>query len=170
MKNKKMLIIVSSIVAIILIIIIVLLLIKLKHIKDENGEENIQIYENEIGNMVEEDQEDKDEEENDLVDSNTEIETGDNQEQTTNDNPIKNTPVADPKQEVDKQTIKKQQSDEEKAKNIARKDWGEDNSVYVSHDDIRDGKHIVTIRDQGTHILKTYIINVDNGTFETQDY
>ena len=97
--------------------------------------------------------------------SNNEVENNVNQN-IVNDNATIETPIADPEQEVDKQTIQKEENNQEKAINIAKKDWGEDNSVYFSFEGIDEsGKYMVCVRDQETRALRFYKIDINTGTF-----
>ena len=57
---------------------------------------------------------------------------------------------------------------EEKAIQIAKKDWGEDDSVYFSYDGIDGGtgNYIIGVRDrENTYIKCWYYVNVKLGTF-----
>lgn len=168
--KRKRLIIVSVSIAIILIITIVLT-IKLILIKKNSGnevisntvgaEENI-VQENEIGNTVE-----------NITENNENNTTENVNDQNTNlpsNDAGQNTPVADPEQEVDKETIQKQETDKEKAINIAKKDWGTDNSVYFSYEGTSNGKSIVSVRSNDTtRALRYYYINVNNGSFDIEE-
>lgn len=169
MKDKKRLIIAISAMVIILVIT-VLLVIKLisinKNKENEIVEENnnIKIDNNELEENVIENKVNENEQlnniENNESPSGTEVNGENNQ----------STPVADPEQEVDKQTIQKQETDKEKAINIAKKDWGTDNSVYFSFEGTNNGKSIVSVRSNDTtRALRYYYININNGTFEIEE-
>lgn len=167
MKDKKRLIIVIAAMVIILAIT-VLLVIKLvsinknkeNEIVEENNNieiENNELEENAIENSVNEEVNNV---ENNGSQSGIEVNGETNQ----------NTPVADPEQEVDKQTIQKQETDKEKAINIAKKDWGTDSSVYFSFEGTSNGKSIVSVRSNDTtRALRYYYINVNNGSFEIEE-
>lgn len=60
---------------------------------------------------------------------------------------------------------------EEKAINIVKKDWGEDNSVDVAVDGMdNNGNYIVAVRNSETTEAKAfYTVNVQNGTFEKRE-
>lgn len=167
MKDKKRLIIAIAAMVIILAIT-VLLVIKLvsinknkeNEIVEENNNieiENNELEENAIENSVNEEVNNV---ENNGSQSGIEVNGETNQ----------NTPVADPEQEVDKQTIQKQETDKEKAINIAKKDWGTDSSVYFSFEGTSNGKSIVSVRSNDTtRALRYYYINVNNGSFEIEE-
>ena len=161
--NKKRVILVA--IAIVIILIIILLTVKLINIrknneKIENADENNIVIENQINeNIINEEIID------DNIIENEEIST-DFDEENKSQEIVESTPVADPEQEVDKQTIEKQKSGEEKAMDIAKKDWGTDSTVYFSYEGMVDGKHKVCVRENSTtHALRYYIINVDTGDF-----
>lgn len=167
MKDKKRLIIAIAAMVIILAIT-VLLVIKLvsinknkeNEIVEENNNieiENNELEENAIENSVNEEVNNV---ENNGSQSGIEVNGETNQ----------NTPVADPEQEVDKQTIQKQETDKEKAINIAKKDWGTDSSVYFSFEGTSNGKSIVSVRSNDTtRALRYYYINVNNGSFDIEE-
>lgn len=167
MKDKKRLIIAISAMVIILAIT-VLLVIKLvsinKNKENEIVEENNNIVidnkepeENAIENSVNEEVNNV---ENNESQVGTEVNSGANQ----------STPVADPEQEIDKETIQKQETDKEKAINIAKKDWGTDSKVYFSFEGTSNGKSIVSVRSNDTtRALRYYYINVNNGSFEIEE-
>ena len=164
LNNKKKIIIILSAIAVILIALIVLLVIKLINLKtNKNDNENI-IENKTIENVVEENTL----EENIINEIVTdEIED----EEYINENPYKsdNTPVADPTQEIDQQTYQTEKSNEEKAVEIVRKDWGNDSSVNIAYTGYRDdnGIYYVEVRKE-TYLVKMYKVNVENGTFETE--
>lgn len=167
MNNKKNLVIAISAMIIILVIAIVLI-IKLVSINNNKGNEIV-----EVNNNIEIDN--KDPEENAIENSvNEEVNNVENNESQTgtevNGGTNQNTPVADPEQEVDKETIQKQETDKEKAINIAKKDWGTDNSVYFSYEGTSNGKSIVSVRSNDTtRALRYYYINVNNGSFDIEE-
>ena len=55
--------------------------------------------------------------------------------------------------------------------NIAKKDWGNSNNVYFSFDGIdSDGNYRVCVRNNSTtYTIRTYIININTGTFTIKD-
>ena len=65
----------------------------------------------------------------------------------------------------DKNTYKKQQSDQEKAINIAKEDWGEDSKVEFTFDHIdKDGRFVIFVRDiETTRQIDEYVIDVQTG-------
>ena len=160
MEYKKNKFIVLITLAIILIIIIVILIVKLKNLSKEN-ENTIFKSENIIKNeIIENNIQNNTVAENNLVVENNMIEQINNKEDTN-----QNFSITDPLQEIDKKTIEKSKSDIEKALEIVKKDWGEDNTVYFYYE--YNGKHTVFVKDyQTTHVICEYRVNVDNGTFE----
>lgn len=168
MKNKKKIIIAISAMIVILAIAIVLI-IKLVSINKNKENEIIEVS-NDIeidNNKPEENVIEKNTEENEEL---NEI-IGDDETQSGEEvNGTINTPVADSEQEIDKETFQKQETDKEKAINIAKKDWGTDNTVYFSDEGVDNGKYRVTVRDSNTtYILREYIIDVDNETFTIKE-
>lgn len=59
-------------------------------------------------------------------------------------------------------------SPEEQAKQIAKDNWGEDDTVYFSYDGKdENGRYIICVREQSsTKALYWYYINVETGTFD----
>lgn len=56
---------------------------------------------------------------------------------------------------------------EEEAKQIVKENWGEDDSVYFSYDGVKDGKHVVCVREKDTtKALYWYYVDLETGTFE----
>ena len=103
---------------------------------------------------------------NNEIENNVEENTDNNQQEDES----QNIPPADDKQEVSKETIEKEQSNEEKAISIVKQDWGEDDKVYFSYEGITNGKYKVGVRETAsTRAITYYLVNVDNGTFEIQD-
>lgn len=76
-----------------------------------------------------------------------------------------NEPIEDPEQEVDMSTIQKQESNQEKAIEIAKKAWGEDSNVEFTFDHIdENGRYIVFVRDiETTRQIDLYTIDVEAG-------
>lgn len=58
-----------------------------------------------------------------------------------------------------------EKTDLEKAMDIVSKDWGEDDSVYFSHDgQNNNGEYIICVRQQSTtNALAWYIVNAETG-------
>lgn len=168
MKDNKKLIIAISAMAIILVIT-VLLVIKLVSINKNKGNEIVEENNNNIGI------DNKEPEENAIENSvNEEVNNVENNESQVgteiNSGANQSTPVADPEQEIDKETIQKQETDKEKAINIAKKDWGTDSTVYFSFEGTSNGKSIVSVRSNDTtRALRYYYINVNNGSFEIEE-
>ena len=168
--KRKRLIIVSIVIGIILVITIVLTIklisIRKNEVSEEpnntiESEENV-VQGNEIGNTVENITENNE--------SNTTENTNNQNTNTSSNNVSQNTVITDPEQEVDKETIQKQETDKEKAINIAKKHWGTDSSVYFSFEGTSNGKSIVSVRSNDTtRALRYYYINVNNGTFDIEE-
>lgn len=58
---------------------------------------------------------------------------------------------------------------EEEAKQIVRENWGEDDSVYFSYDGVKDGKHVVCVREKDTtKALYRYYVDIETGSFEIE--
>ncbi len=62
------------------------------------------------------------------------------------------------------------QTDEEKAIDIVKKDWGADSSVNFVVDSVNEnGEYIVCVRNRETTVaIEWYTVNVENGTFKTR--
>ncbi len=71
-------------------------------------------------------------------------------------------PISDPEQEIDKNTMYKQQTDQEKAINIAKENWGEDNTVEFTFDHVdENGRYVVFVRDiETTRQIDEYVIDI----------
>ena len=73
---------------------------------------------------------------------------------------------------VSKETEKPEEnlSDEEKAKAIVKKDWGEDNKVYFTVDGSNgNGEFTVCVRESATtKILYRYTVNINTGEFSSE--
>ena len=66
------------------------------------------------------------------------------------------------------QEIENKENPEEKAKNIVKENWGEDDSVYYSYDGINsEGKYIICVRDKATtKALYWYYVDIETGAFD----
>ncbi len=143
----------------ILLILTIVLTIKLISIKEENENENnienlVQLEENVITENEIENNEVVNEENTENVEENEEINS--------------NKPVINPEEEVGEEVLKEEDK-KQKAINMAKEDWGTDNTVYFSYDGIENGKHKVTVRDQNTYKIKEYYIDVENETFTIKE-
>ena len=74
------------------------------------------------------------------------------------------------KQEEKPQELESNQKPEEKAKNIVKENWGEDDFVYYSYDGINsEGKYIICVRDKATtKALYWYYVDIETGTFDIE--
>ena len=169
LKRRKKTIIILSIIAVILVVTIAILAVTFTNIRKNNNNKNeIENKDEEVIENTEEiEQEEQTEEINEEDNENTEI------------NGIVDDEIdyIDPRVGVDKETLQKEKEKEkkeeaniEKAKEIVRKDWGNDSSVSIVYDNYRDdmGRYVIKIRDKQTHEIATYHVNIDNGTFEKQ--
>lgn len=71
---------------------------------------------------------------------------------------------------IDEEIINSNMSDEEKAKEIVRRDWGEDSTIYLNVErKIEEGKYEIGIRERSTtKILYRYTVNVNTGEFKSE--
>ena len=152
-ENKiKIIILIIAIIAIIAIVL-TLKLVKLNKTKEVNTKINVT---NEVENTIL----------NDIPVVN-EIKV---------ENSIKNTTVQEEQnteeissEEMSIQNIEQEKNDKEKAIEIAKNNWGEDESVYFSIDNNNyldsDGNYIVQIRDRvTTHEVERCKVNLETGT------
>lgn len=156
-KEKKKLILISGVIVIILIII-ALLIIKLvslrKNKTDLETVENIEPEQNIITENVVE-----------IDGNNIEENSVSNEEEQSAE-----TPQPEDTEEISKEVIETEESNEEKAINIAKNDWGDDNSVYFSLGGKNsEGKYIVEVREEETtYLISTYIIDVNTEKFTVE--
>lgn len=60
-------------------------------------------------------------------------------------------------------------SPKEQAIQIVKENWGEDETVYFSYDGIKDGKHVVCVRESSTtKELYRYYVDIETGSFEIE--
>ena len=155
--KKKIIILTSFAIAIILIILLI------STNKKDNSENNEINNVNEIRNVIQENIIENSEITNEIENTVNEVIPEENDEEEI----IKDEQIADPEQEVDKETMEKIESDEEKAINIAKKHYGESASVYFSFEGIQNGKYKVSVRDSATtRTIREYYINIETGKFE----
>ena len=164
-QKKKIIILTSIAIAIFIIAIILTILLVSMNKKDEN--ENIEINNvNEISNVIQENVIENEEINNEIDNTVNEVVPEENEE-IVEEEIAKNEPIADPEQEVDKETMDKIESNEEKAINIAKKHYGETSSVYFSFEGIQNGKYKVSVRDSATtRTIREYYINIETGKFD----
>lgn len=89
-----------------------------------------------------------------------------------NENEIKQKNVVEEenKPEEKPQEPENNQKPEEKAKNIVKENWGEDDSVYYSYDGLNsEGKYIICVRDKATtKALYWYYVDIETGAFDIE--
>ena len=57
----------------------------------------------------------------------------------------------------------------EEAIQIVKDNWGEDDTVYFSYDGVKDGKHVVCVRESSTtKALYRYYVDIETGSFEIE--
>ena len=101
----------------------------------------------------------------------TKPENTNNINKTEEENSQNNTEVPTPstsEEEVTKTEIEKEKSNKEKAMEIVKKDWGEDDNVYFSSDDLAstNEEYVIHVREsKTTWEICTYTVNVKKGTF-----
>jgi len=171
MENKKTKIIILIMIIILLVIVAAVLTIELYHIR--NNKENVpasnenNVVENQINNNIT----------NEAVQNNI-IENNINQ--TQENEVVQNTVVESvtstennqqvSKEEIDNESIKKEEDNKQKAINIVKENWGEDEKVYFSFDSIdNNGKYIVSVRDRAsTEALYWYTVDIEKETFSIE--
>ena len=152
MDKRRKILIGLIVLDVIILGVAIVLTIKLINAKDnENDMQNV--IENKIENVIE------NTDTNEIVN-----ETENIIEQKEKEEPEEEQITADPTQEVEESVIEQQRSNEEKAEDIAKKAWGNDNSVNFQFDYIdSNGLYIVIVRDDQTHEVGRYKINVNTG-------
>lgn len=172
-KTKELIMLIIMIT--ILVTAIILLTIKLinlnkKETTNKKGETNNLIIKNEFNNV---DFQNNIQTENNINAIENEISIN---EQTENNNNTQNKVQSnnvnitiDETQEIPKEEIISEENKQESALEIARKDWGEDSTVYFSFEGIEDGKYIVCVREIATtRALRNYLIDLETKKFEIQ--
>ena len=164
LKRKKKAIIVSSIVAGILIVLIAILTITFVNIRKNNNKQEDENKENEVIESVEENESDEKDSEEKAVKENEE------ENQVGKYNIIEDDiDYIDPAIGVDRKTRDKEKENIEKAVERVKKDWGNDSSVSIGYTGYKNenGIYYVEVR-KNTILLKTYKVNIQNETFETE--
>lgn len=158
--DKKRKLIIAIVIAVILIIIIALLVWQLIRIKNETTQvaniEKNNIVENQIQNNIIENELENNVEENTIVNT-----VQEENNQTQNNNQKEET------EEISKEELESEETNEEKAINIAKKDWGNDSTVYFRFArKNEDGKYLVEVREEETtYLITTYIIDINTEKF-----
>lgn len=160
MENKKKLII-SIIIAVILVAIVVLLIFQLINLKNK-GKELTQVNNNEnFANeaIIENNTLDN------VIENDTEEENNNNVNNVTAEEEEKNTNKDT--EEIPQSVVEEEKNNKEKAIDIVKNAWGEDNNVYFSFDNIdSNGKYRICVRDkETTHAISWYIVDVSEGTY-----
>lgn len=157
-QKKKIIIIVG---VVILAILIALLTVKLINIERNKEKEVSNVNENAIENNILE---------NAIKNENTEntenIVVADKEKEDNNKNDLIETSPTIGEEEITKTEIEKKENDEEKAVNIVKKDWGEDNSVYFTIEETQNEKYTISVREKDTtRTISTYEVNIQTETF-----
>ena len=157
-QKKKIIIIVG---VVILAILIALLTVKLINIERNKEKEVSNVNENAIENNILE---------NAIKNENTEntenIVVVDKEKEDNNKNDLIEASPTIGEEEITKTEIEKKENDEEKAVNIVKKDWGEDNSVYFTIEETQNEKYTISVREKDTtRTISTYEVNIQTETF-----
>ena len=161
MENQKYKTILLILIMIIILIISILLGIKLVSLNNDKETVEVSNYEN---NLIQENVIKNNEIENEVNNTvNNEFEP---EQDEVEEEIIQQKPSDDNNQEVDKETMEKEENDIEKAIRIAEENWKKGGNVKFTYEGIENGKHIVYVRDSGTRHIATYKINIETGTFE----
>lgn len=166
MQNKKNRIILITL-AIILIFLVIFLVIKLVNIN--KNKTNIEVVN--TNNLIENETESNlinNEIQNNIISQNQTVKNNQPTFTEPNEPNINETNIQDNGgEEIDKSTIEKQEDNKDKAINIAKKDWGEDSTVYFTFDNVdSNGKYVVCVRKSTTtEALRWYAIDVNTEMF-----
>lgn len=157
-QKKKIIIIVG---VVILAILITLLTVKLINIEKNKEKEVSNLNQNAIENNILE---------NAIKNENTEntenIVVVDKEKEDNNKNDLIETSPTIGEEEITKTEIEKKENDEEKAVNIVKKDWGEDNSVYFTIEETQNEKYTISVREKDTtRTISAYEVNIQTETF-----
>lgn len=160
MKNKKNIILICIIgVLIVLGIIVAIIISKKNHKTVETFNNNITTNENIENTNVENTNTENalNENKNNIVEKN--VTTSNNTKKDENNS-----------EEANIDEIERQKTNEEKAIEIAKNDWGEDSSVdFVNENKRNDGKYQVAVRKKDTrNAVGYYYIDVTNKSFEKE--
>lgn len=149
-KNKKILYISIAIALAIGVILAIILINKPK--KENVKPTSSNLVKNEIRNQIS----NENEMDNSIVENNV-----------IEENKVQEEIIVDEQQEVQIDKIEKEEDNKQKAINIAKKDWGEDKTVYFTFEQIDDnGNYIVYVRESNTtRDICWYTIDINNETF-----
>lgn len=158
MVNKKV-VIISTIICIILVAGIIY--INLNKPYEESKTENETIETNVVENNVQENSEKE----------NTSIEEKDENIEKEENTEVQENKTEEPKVEENKKEQKSELTGEEKAKELVKKEWGENDKTvyYYVEEQVSDDLYIISVRDaQTTEELSTY--EVDNSAETVEKY
>ena len=149
-KNKKILYISIAIALAIGVILSIVLINKPK--KENVKPTSSNLVKNEIKNQIS---------------NENEIDKSIVENKVTEENKVQEEIIVDEQQEVQIDKIEKEEDNKQKAINIAKKDWGEDKTVYFTFEQIDDnGNYIVYVRESNTtRDICWYTIDINNETF-----
>lgn len=160
MKSKTK--ILFGILVILLIIVVGVVLAKnISTVQTNTNTNNSEINKNEVNKVVDETTNKIKNEIQNLVEENV-IES---KEENKIENTINNTNTITKQENNEAQTT---ESDKEKAINMAKKDWGEDNNVSFKIDEeLENGKFVVSVMDKKTtKVVFWYLVDTKNNTIE----
>lgn len=170
MEKKKSKIVIIIAVIIILILLAIILTVKLLDIRNNKEDTPTinanNIIEDETGNNVV-----NESIQNNIIDNNVnEIVENNTTENVIEQNNALGNSQQISKEEIDNETMKKEEDNKAKAINIVKENWGEDSKVYFSFDSIdSNGKYIVSVRNKTTtEALAWYVVDLKNGTFSIE--
>ena len=152
MDKKKITLI--SIIVLEVIIFLIVLIYTIEGLKSKKEDLNIlnTVIEDNLSNVI-----DVNTEEKENVIENT-------VEENIIEEPKQEEPIADPEQEIDMSTLKKQESNQEKAISIAKEAWGNDGTVIFTFEEEKDGIYIIYVRDIATsRQIDTIKVNINTG-------
>lgn len=167
MEKKEKIFWIISVVLVIIITSFIMYIIIHKNRTQETVNSNTIQNEVDVSNEV---NEEHNEIENNIVEENNEIEENiiepDDVEEPEKEEIQTNT------EEITKEEVENLKSNEEKAIEIAKKDWGEDSKVVFVNDGISrtTGRYIVAVRDAKTrNAICYYHIDINTGEFKVEN-
>ena len=120
-----------------------------------------------IENQVEEEPENEVEEQTENTEQSEEQSEVKQESQSQQEQIPKDTQIVEPEIETDMNEVLEQKNNEEKALSLAKKEWGEDTSVYFTNEGKKDIYYIVAVRSKETTAAITYYkIHTDLETIE----
>ena len=97
-----------------------------------------------------------------------------NTNKTVEQNAVEENNIVEPEvNEIENNTVETETSElspEEQAKQIAKDNWGEDDTVYFSYDGKdENGRYVICVREkETTKALYRYYVDVETGTFDIE--